>query len=97
MIRTIGFVGILAALGIWGMTWARESFQATEKAKAPSAILGAAAVVLDANHRTNGTYAGSMPDTVTVVSADSRSFCIEHGGYFLAGPGGTPTPGSCRR
>jgi hypothetical protein len=65
MIRTIGFVGILAALGIWGMTWARESFQAT--GKAPSAILGAAAVVLEANHRTNGTYAGFMPDTVTVV------------------------------
>jgi hypothetical protein len=95
MIRAIGLVGILCALAIWGMTWARQSFQATEKA--PSAILAAAAVAFEANHRTRGTYAGSMPSTVTVVSADSGSYCIEHGGYFLAGPGGTPTPGSCRR
>ena len=95
MIRTIGLVGILCALAIWGLTWARQSFQATEKA--PSALLGAAAVVLEANHRTTGTYATTQPGTVTIVSADARSYCIEHGGWFVAGPGGTPTPGSCPR
>jgi hypothetical protein len=95
MIRTIGLVGILCALAIWGLTWARQSFQTTEKA--PSALLGATAVVLEANHRTTGTYATTHPGTVTVVSADARSYCIEHGGWFVSGPGGTPTPGSCPR
>ena len=95
MIKTFGLVGILCALAIVGMSWARESFQTTQKA--PSAILQTAAVVLEANHRINGTYAGSRPGSVTVVSADGDSYCIEDGGYFVAGPGGTPAPGSCRR
>jgi hypothetical protein len=34
---------------------------------------------------------------VTVVSADVDSYCIEQNGYFVAGPGGTPTPGNCPR
>jgi hypothetical protein len=95
MIKTFGLIGILCALLIVGMSWARESFQTAEKA--PSAFLQTAAVVLEANHRINGTYAGSRPESVTVVSADGDSYCIEHGGYFVAGPGGTPTPGSCQR
>ena len=95
MIKAFGFVAILCMLAIVGMSWARESFQTTQKA--PSAMLDTAAVVLEANHRLNGTYAGSRPGSVTVVSADGDSFCIEHGGYFVAGPGGTPEPGSCPR
>ena len=93
MIRAIGLVGILCALAILGLTWARESFQTTQKA--PQAVLQAATVVLELNHRTTGTYAGTRPGNVTVVSADGGSYCIEHGGYFVAGPGGTPTAGSC--
>ena len=95
MIRTIGLVGILCALAIAGMTWARQSFQTAEKA--PTAILQAAAVALEFSHRTNGTYAGSTPETITIVRADARSYCLEHAGYYLAGPGGTPQPGSCPR
>jgi hypothetical protein len=95
MIRTISLVGILCALAIVGMTWARQSFQTAQKA--PQAILQTAAVVLEANHRTSGTYAGTAPGSVRVVSADGGSYCIEHSGYFVAGPGGTPTPGSCPR
>lgn len=95
MIKTISLVGILCAVAIVGMTWARQSFQTTQKA--PQAILQTAAVVLEVNHRTNGTYAGTSPGSVTVVSADAGSFCIEHSGYFVAGPGGTPAPGSCPR
>jgi hypothetical protein len=49
---------------------ARESFQTAE---GPSAILQTAAVVLEANHRINGTHAGSRPGSVTVVSADASS------------------------
>ena len=41
MIKTIGLVGILCAAAIFGMTWARQNFQTTEKA--PTAILQAAA------------------------------------------------------
>jgi hypothetical protein len=95
MIRTIGLVGILCALAIWGMTWARQSFQAAEKA--PTAILDAAVIALEANHRTTGTYAGTRPGSVALVSAGANSYCIEYGGHFVAGPGGTPTPGSCPR
>ena len=95
MIRTVGLVGILCAAAIFGMSWARENFQTSEKA-AP-AILEAAAVALEFSHRANGTYDGATPETVTVVSADTNSYCIEHAGYFLAGPGGTPRAGACPR
>lgn len=95
MVRTIGLVGILCAAAILGMSWARQNFQATEKA--PPAVLQAAAVALEFSHRTNGTYAGATPETVTVVSADARAYCIEHAGYFLAGPGGAPRRGACPR
>lgn len=95
MIKTVGLVGILCALAIVGMTFAQRNFQSTEKA--PPAILKAAAVGLEFNHKTTGTYAGAKPDPVTLASADVRTYCIEYGGYFLAGPGGVPTPGACPR
>jgi hypothetical protein len=95
MIKTFGLIGILCALLVVGLSWARGSFQTAEKA--PSAMLQTAAVVLEANHRINRTYAGSRPGSVTVVSADADSYCIEQNGYFVAGPGGTPTPGDCPR
>jgi hypothetical protein len=95
MIKTIGLVGILCALAIVGMSWARQTFQTTEKA--PTAILQAAATALEFSHRANGTYAGAKPDSVTIVRADIRSYCIEFGGFFVAGPSGTPTAGACPR
>jgi hypothetical protein len=82
-------------LAIGGWMWTRQSLQTTERA--PSAILQAAATALEFSHRTNGTYAGATPETVTLVSADIRAYCIEYGGFFLAGPGGVPMPGSCPR
>ncbi len=95
MIKTIGLVGILCAAAIFGMTWARQSFQATEKA--PTAILQAAAVALEASHRSTGTYAGAKAGSVMVVSADQLRYCIEYGGHHVDGPGGTPTAGACPR
>ncbi|HEX7255985.1 MAG TPA: hypothetical protein VF236_08670 [Gaiellaceae bacterium] len=95
MIKTIGLVGILCAAAIFGMTWARQNFQTTEKA--PTAILQAAATALEFSHRTNGTYAGATPDSVKVVWAGVRSYCIELGGFHVAGPGGAPTAGACPR
>jgi hypothetical protein len=53
MIKTFGLVGILCALLIVGLSWARESSQTADNA--PSAMLQTAAVVLEANHRINGT------------------------------------------
>jgi hypothetical protein len=95
MIKTIGLVGILCALAIAGMSYARQSFQTTDKA--PTAILDAAKVAIEFSHRANGTYVGANPPGVTLVSADIRAYCMELEGYFLAGPGGVPRPGACPR
>jgi hypothetical protein len=95
MIKTIGLVGILCAAAIFGMTWARQNFQTTEKA--PAAILQAAATALEFKHRATGTYAGEAPEGVTLAWADQFRYCIEYGGSHVAGPGGTPTAGACPR
>ena len=95
MIKTIGLVGILCAAAILGMTWARQSFQTTEKA--PAVILQAAATVLELNHRTTGTYDAAKLETVTLAWADKSRYCIEFGGRHIAGPSGMPTAGDCPR
>jgi Tfp pilus assembly protein PilE len=95
MIKTIGLVGILCGAAIFGMSWARESFQTNEKA--PTAILQAAATALELSHRSTGTYAGAKTQSVELVWADQFRYCIEFGGQHIAGPGGTPTAGDCAR
>ena len=95
MIKTIGLVGILCAAAIFGLSWARQNFQTTEKA--PAAILQAAATALEFTHRQTGTYAGAKTESVKLVWADQFRYCIEFGGSYVAGPGGTPTPGACPR
>ena len=95
MIKTIGLVGILCAAAIFGMTWARQNFQTTEKA--PTAILQAAATAIEFSHRTTGTYAGAAPDGVTLVWANQFRYCIELADQHIAGPGGTATAGACPR
>jgi hypothetical protein len=95
MIKTIGLVGILCALALTGLSWAQKSFQTTEKA--PTAVLDAAAVALEFSHRTTGTYAAKPPEGVTLAWGDVNRYCIEYEGYFVSGPGGTPTKGSCPR
>jgi hypothetical protein len=95
MVKTIGLVGILCAAAIFGMAWARQNFQTTEKA--PTAILLAAATAMEFSHRTTGTYAGAAPDGVQLVWADQFRYCIELRGQHIAGPSGTPTPGPCPR
>jgi hypothetical protein len=93
MIKTIGLVGILCAAAIFGMTWAQQSFQATDKA--PTAILQAAATAIEFSHRTTGTYAGANVEGVKLVWADQFRYCIELANQHIAGPGGTPTAGPC--
>ncbi|MBA2360593.1 MAG: hypothetical protein H0V79_06625 [Actinobacteria bacterium] len=97
MLRTLTVLSLVCGLAVAGWMWTRQSFQTTDPA--PTAILQAATTALELSHRTNGTYAGvtPTPDTVTVVHADVTSYCIEFAGYFVAGPGGVPTPGACPR
>lgn len=95
MIKTLSLLSLVCALAIGGWMWTRQSLQTTDRA--PAAILQAAATALEFSHRTNGTYAGAAPEAVTLVWADQFRYCIEYGGEFLAGPGGTPTAGSCPR
>jgi hypothetical protein len=95
MLKSLSLVSLVCALAIGGWMWTRQSLQTTDRA--PVAILQAAATALEFSHRANGTYAGATPEPVTLVSADIRSYCIEYGGYALAGPGGVPVPGSCPR
>ena len=95
MIKTIGLVGISCALAITAWMWAQKSFQTTEKA--PAAILEAASVALEFNHRTTGTYAVAPPEGITLAWADRFRYCIEYQGWFESGPGGTPAEGSCPR
>ena len=93
MLKTLSLLSLVCALAIGGWMWTRQSFQTTDRA--PAAILQAAATALEFSHRANGTYAGATPEAVTLVRADIRSYCIEYGGQFLAGPGGVPTAGAC--
>jgi hypothetical protein len=95
VLKTLSLISLVCALAIGGWMWTRQSLQTTERA--PAAILQAAATALEFSNRTTGTYAGATPATLTLVSADIRTYCIEYGGYFIAGPGGVPTPGSCPR
>jgi hypothetical protein len=95
MVKTIGLVGILCAAAIFGMSWARQNFHATEKA--PPAVLQAARTAIEFSHRTNGTYAGAEIGDVKLVWADIHRYCIEYQGHFLAGPGGVPRAGACPR
>jgi hypothetical protein len=95
VIKTLSLLSLVCALAIGGWMWTRQSLQTTDRA--PTAILQAAATALEFSHRTNGTYAGATPEAVTLVSGDQFRYCIEYGGYALAGPGGMPVPGSCPR
>jgi hypothetical protein len=95
MVKTIGLVGILCAAAIFGMTWARQNFQTTEKA--PTAILQASATALEFTHKTTGTYAGAAPEGVSLVWGDQFRYCIELKGQHIVGPSGTPTVGACPR
>jgi 2-keto-3-deoxy-6-phosphogluconate aldolase len=93
VIKTLSLLSLVCALAIGGWMWTRQSLQTTDRA--PAAILQAAATALEFSHRANGTYAGATPEAVTLVWADQFRYCIEYGGQFVAGPGGTPQVGSC--
>ena len=88
-------ISLVFALAIGGWMWTRQSLQTTDRA--PEAILQAAATALEFSHKANGTYAGATLPDVTLVSSDQFRYCVEYGGFALAGPGGVPVKGSCPR
>ncbi|HET6642189.1 MAG TPA: hypothetical protein VFG93_02855 [Gaiellaceae bacterium] len=93
MVRLFGMLLLVASLAIGGVLWSQQA--KTVQHEAPSAMLGAATTALEVNHRIRGTYAGTTFSGVDVVRADASSYCVEAAGYFVAGPDGKPTRGSC--
>jgi hypothetical protein len=93
VLKVFGAIAVLASLAVVAVLWAQQA--KTVQHEAPNAMLTTATTVLEVNHRIRGTYAGTTFGDVKVVRADARSYCVEAAGYFVAGPGGKPTRGSC--
>jgi hypothetical protein len=93
VLKVFGAIFLLAGVAVVGVLWAQQA--KTMQHEAPNAMLTTATTVLEVNHRIRGTYAGTTFSDVKVVRADERSYCVEAAGYFVAGPGGKPTRGSC--
>jgi hypothetical protein len=94
VLKLFGMVSFVVTLAVVGVIWSQQA--KTEQHEAPNAMLGAATTVLEVNHRVRGTYAGTTFSDVKVVRADATSYCVEAADYFVAGPGGKPTRGSCQ-
>ena len=110
--RTFGLISLLLTLAIasWAFTRsAQDTTQASlgtqdDAAKVTAAFnLQQAAPALELYRATNGTYAGAMlpaSNGVTVVHADSASYCLQAGTLpnveHLVGPAGSaPIDGAC--
>lgn len=97
MLRSLALVLVLvpAAVGGYLVVAQNQPGSATSERAAP--ILTAAARVIEAQHRSTGSYAGVQIGVggVRVVRADAESYCIEALGMHLAGPGGQPAPAAC--
>jgi hypothetical protein len=61
------------------------------------ANFAAAGANLDSWRQSHGTYAGAQPGVpgVTLVRADTTSWCLQTVDQHEAGPGGSPQPGPC--
>src|SRR3954454_16349288 len=62
-----------------------------------NAELAAGAANLQQWFQANGTYAGAESGVggVTVVRADSNTWCLQSANAHEVGPNGTPAPGPC--
>ena len=110
MSRSLGFPLLIISLAIGGFLFVRQSktvgptssvaTQAETQAANDAAAtdFAAAAPVLQAWFADNGTYAGvTLPPVyaITVVRADTTSFCLQSATEHEVGPGGVPQPGPC--
>jgi hypothetical protein len=110
--RTFGLTSLLLTLAIVALAWSRSAQDTTQAslgtrgdaAKVTAAFnLQQAAPALELYRATNGTYAGATlpPSTgVTVVRADSTTFCLQAGTApnveHLVGPtANAPVDGPC--
>jgi Tfp pilus assembly protein PilE len=107
MVRGLSLVSVLVALlvGGWLLTAQRSS---PSRATATQAVAEAqqaangiafqqAEAQLEQFHSLNGTYAGTSLAGfgVTLVRADSGSYCIQTATAHVAGPGGASAAGRC--
>ena len=111
--RIFAFVSVLASLAVGAYLYAgsakTESPASTQvqtveqqaEAAASTADLQAAATELEAFRAANGTYEGASltgGSGVTVVRADTSSYCIQTAGagaMHETGPSGSPQSGPC--
>lgn len=105
IVVSLALVGILSALTMQhsGPTSATAKRAETQASAAVSAMnFTAAATQLELYHAENATYAGAtLPASfgVTLVRADTSSYCLQSGiggaSQHFAGPGGTAAAGAC--
>jgi hypothetical protein len=105
---TIGFAVAAVAVGGWKMLLPATGSESKHVSDAVSSVLDSvtstqftgARATLDAQRNATGSYEGApLTAPMTLVRADSTSYCIEYAQgpvvRHLVGPGGTPQPGRC--
>jgi hypothetical protein len=110
MVRVLGIPALLIAVfvGVYlstqdaqsnGPTSASGQQAITEAQSATAGVNFSQAVPgLQAYFDQNHTYVGAtLPpgSEVTLVTADTTSYCLQSGNQHEVGPGGTPQPGPC--
>ena len=105
--RALGAVSLLVTLVViaWMLT-AQQSGTSAAKTKqdvdqaqvtANGVVFEQAQAQLEQQHALNGTYAGTSLAGfgVTLVRADSSTYCIQNATAHLTGPGGAAAAGPC--
>ncbi len=111
MARSLALISLLAALAVGGYLYAQSTketagpsgavVQETASETAADANLLVARTGVESFFATTGTYVGAtVPTGVTLVDADTASYCLQVGSgptvRHLTGPGsGSPAPGPC--
>lgn len=97
MLRAFAVLTLIVPLAVGGYLFAAQS-RSGPSGGGSAPVLKAAAAVLEAHHRTTGTYAGIQELAgIRIARADARGYCLEALGMHLSGPGGAgvPAPGGC--
>lgn len=108
--RIFGSIFVLASLAVGAYLFvgsAKQDSPASTRVQtveqqavsaADSVNLQAAATQLEGFRASSGTYEGATIagiDGVTLVRADSSSYCLQTASEHETGPGGSPAPGPC--
>ena len=105
MVRPTLFLLLVAALCASGYTLVQKDFRPTSPtaatlspAEAAARRLTLAAETLERYHRLIGSYDGVHLEAIKelrLIEASESSYCVEAGGYALAGPRGAVVLGRC--